>query len=108
MALCSFCKQELERGTGKMFVRRDGRALFFCSTKCQRNMIHLGRSPRNLLWLTKQRKGGAKPQIERVEAKKAPAAIAKKSAQKKEGGGGAPSAEKKPAPKPEAKEAPKK
>ncbi len=57
MALCSFCKHELERATGKMYVRRDGSALYFCSTKCQRNMLKLGRSPRNVLWLTKNQPG---------------------------------------------------
>jgi large subunit ribosomal protein L24e len=60
MALCSFCKHELERATGKMYVRRDGSALYFCSTKCQRNMVNLGRSPRNVQWLTKNQPGVAK------------------------------------------------
>lgn len=60
MANCSFCKHELDRGTGKMFVRRDGSALYFCSTKCQRNMMDLGRTPRKVLWLTKRQKGAPK------------------------------------------------
>ena len=63
MANCSFCKGELERGTGKMFVRRDGTSLYFCSSKCERNMMNLGRAPRKMLWLTKKqgkRKGAQK------------------------------------------------
>jgi len=66
MALCSFCKHELERGTGKMYVRRDGSALYFCSTKCQRNMTKLGRSPRNVQWLTKKQQ----PAKGKIAAKK--------------------------------------
>ncbi len=71
MALCSFCKHELERATGKMYVRRDGSALYFCSTKCQRNMMKLGRSPRNVLWLTKNQPGVAKVSKAPVAAKAA-------------------------------------
>ncbi|VVC03528.1 50S ribosomal protein L24e [Candidatus Burarchaeum australiense] len=57
MANCSFCKSELERGTGKMLVKRDGSALYFCSSKCERNMMHLGRTPRRVKWLTKKQVG---------------------------------------------------
>ena len=56
MVNCSFCKCELERGTGKMLVRRDGSALYFCSSKCERNMLNLGRAARNVNWLRKKGK----------------------------------------------------
>jgi len=48
--LCSFCGEEIEIGTGKMYVRRDGRVLYFCSGKCEKNMLKLGRNPRKLKW----------------------------------------------------------
>jgi large subunit ribosomal protein L24e len=48
--LCSFCGNEIEPGTGKMFVRRDGTVFFFCKSKCQRNLLHLGRVPRTVRW----------------------------------------------------------
>jgi large subunit ribosomal protein L24e len=48
--VCSFCGNEIEVGTGKMFVRRDGRILYFCSGKCEKNMLKLKRSPRKLKW----------------------------------------------------------
>jgi large subunit ribosomal protein L24e len=40
-------------GTGKMFVKKDGSTLFFCSSKCEKNMLKLGRSPRNVKWVSK-------------------------------------------------------
>jgi len=48
--ICSFCGNEIEIGTGKMFVKRDGKILYFCSRKCEKNMIELKRNPRKLKW----------------------------------------------------------
>uniref|UniRef100_A0A7C3RG71 Large ribosomal subunit protein eL24 n=1 Tax=Archaeoglobus fulgidus TaxID=2234 RepID=A0A7C3RG71_ARCFL len=48
--VCSFCGYEIEPGTGKMYVRRDGRVLYFCSGKCEKNMLKLKRKPRKLKW----------------------------------------------------------
>jgi len=47
---CSFCGEEIEPGTGKILVRRDGKILHFCSRKCEKNMIVLKRNPRKLKW----------------------------------------------------------
>ena len=47
---CSFCGNEVEPGTGKMFVRRDGTVFFFCSSKCEKNLLDLGRVPRTVRW----------------------------------------------------------
>src|SRR2546421_11725798 len=47
---CSFCGNEIEPGTGKMFIRKDGTVFLFCSHKCQSNMLHLGRVPRWTPW----------------------------------------------------------
>jgi hypothetical protein len=33
-----------------MFVRRDGTVFFFCSSKCDRNLLDLGRVPRTVRW----------------------------------------------------------
>src|SRR2546422_9334108 len=48
--VCSFCGDEIEPGTGKMFVRRDGTVFFFGSSKCERNLLDLGRVPRTVRW----------------------------------------------------------
>jgi len=47
---CSFCGNDVEPGTGKMFVRRDGTVFFFCSSKCEKNLLDLGRVPRTVRW----------------------------------------------------------
>jgi large subunit ribosomal protein L24e len=51
---CSFCKNELEKGTGKMFVKLDGRIFYYCSSKCQKNSRI--RDPKNIVWVTKKKK----------------------------------------------------
>ena len=47
---CSFCGNEIEPGTGKMFIRKDGTVFLFCSHKCQSNMLKLRRVPRWIPW----------------------------------------------------------
>ena len=44
-------KKEIEDGTGKMYVKRDGTIYFFCSSKCEKNMIKLGRVSRKVKWV---------------------------------------------------------
>ncbi len=56
MVKCSFCANEMERGTGKMFVKVDSTTYFFCSTKCEKNMLKLRRIPRNVSWTLESRK----------------------------------------------------
>ncbi|MDF1556781.1 MAG: 50S ribosomal protein L24e [ANME-2 cluster archaeon] len=46
---CSFCGGNIEVGTGKMYVKKDGSTLYFCTSKCQKNM-KLGRIPRRVEW----------------------------------------------------------
>jgi large subunit ribosomal protein L24e len=53
---CSFCGNEIELGTGKMFVKRDGKVFYFCSRKCEKNMLELRRNPRKLKWTKHYRK----------------------------------------------------
>ena len=53
---CSFCKKEIEPGTGKMFVFMSGKVEFFCSSKCEKNMLKLRREPSKIKWVTKKKK----------------------------------------------------
>lgn len=53
---CSFCGSKIEPGTGKMYVTKSGKVLYFCSSKCQKNMIELGRIPRKVRWTEEYRK----------------------------------------------------
>ena len=50
---CSFCGEKIEPGTGKMFVKKDGTVLNFCTNKCYKNMIELKRVPRTTTWTEK-------------------------------------------------------
>lgn len=47
---CTFCDKEIARGTGKMYVKNDGKVFHFCSRKCEKNMLQLGRVPRRTRW----------------------------------------------------------
>lgn len=48
--LCSFCGEQIEPGTGKMYVKKDGTTYLYCTNKCYKNMIELKRVPRNVTW----------------------------------------------------------
>lgn len=50
MPKCSFCGKDIEPGTGKIYVKTDGKVLNFDNMKCEKNMIKLKRKPRNLKW----------------------------------------------------------
>ena len=39
-----------------MYVQKTGKILRFCSRKCEKNMLKLGREPRNVKWVTKKKK----------------------------------------------------
>ena len=56
MPRCSFCGKNIEPGTGKMYVRKDGKVLYFCSSKCEKNMLKLKRNPRYVKWVVKKKK----------------------------------------------------
>ncbi len=47
---CSFCGKTIPKGTGKEYVKSDGKVLYFCSSKCQKNMLKLKRDPKKLKW----------------------------------------------------------
>jgi large subunit ribosomal protein L24e len=47
---CSFCGEPIEPGTGKMYVKKDGTVYNFCSNKCKKNRIDIGRVPRRTRW----------------------------------------------------------
>ncbi len=47
---CSFCDTEITKGTGKIYVKTDGKVLYFCSSKCEKNFLKLKRKPRTTTW----------------------------------------------------------
>ena len=55
--ICSFSGEEIEPGTGVMYVKRDGTVLWFKDSKARKNM-KLGRNPRKVKWTRRYVKGG--------------------------------------------------
>ena len=53
MPTCSFCKKNYEVPRGLTVFQLDGKALYFCSSKCRRNYA-LKRDPRKVNWVKKQ------------------------------------------------------
>ena len=53
MAFCSFCNNAIPKGTGEIFVLRDGTQLTFCSRKCKTNAVELKREGRLVGWTNK-------------------------------------------------------
>lgn len=47
---CSFCGNEVPKGNGTLFVRKTGKKYLFCSKKCEKNLVKLGRDPRKFKW----------------------------------------------------------
>ena len=85
MADCTCCGEKIEIGTGVMYVKKDAKILNFCSRKCEKNMIKLGRKPRNITWTAEAKKAKTqamhalehkKTTKKKVAKKKAPAANA--------------------------------
>ena len=58
--ICSFTHEEIEPGTGMMFVKRVGSVFFFKDSKARKNMLKLRRNPRRLKWTRRYEKGGIK------------------------------------------------
>jgi len=56
MVKCTFCGDVLKPGTGKMYVKTDAKIFYFCSNKCEKNMLKLKRKPYNIKWSGKFKK----------------------------------------------------
>ncbi len=56
MPNCSFCDNPLAKGTGLMYVKKDGTLFYFCSSKCRKNTLKLKREGRRQKWTIASRK----------------------------------------------------
>ena len=56
MENCTFCGNVIPVGTGKMYVKKDARILYFCSRRCEKNMHKLGRNPRTTTFTVEAQK----------------------------------------------------
>ena len=50
MPNCSFCDSPVSKGTGMIYVKKDGTIFNFCSSKCRKNSLDLGREGRRQKW----------------------------------------------------------
>jgi large subunit ribosomal protein L24e len=50
MVKCNFCGEELPKGGGKLYAKKDGTTYYFCSNKCEKNLIELKRKPVRTKW----------------------------------------------------------
>jgi large subunit ribosomal protein L24e len=101
---CSFCAQEIEPGTGMMFVKRDGTVFHFCTSSCRKQQLHLHRVGHRFKWT---RAHELKRAADRSSAQKAPTAAPSQKAGRTRSGARrpvappvAPAAEPSPAPAP--------
>ena len=58
--VCSFTSEEIEPGTGLMYIKRDGSVMWFKDSKARKNALKLRRNPRRLKWTQRYVKGGIK------------------------------------------------
>jgi large subunit ribosomal protein L24e len=56
MPNCSFCESEIKKGTGILYVKKDGTVFYFCSSKCRKNALKLGREGRKQKWTEASRR----------------------------------------------------
>ncbi len=55
---CSFSGEDIEPGTGMMYVQRDGTVLWFKDSKSRKNMLKTKRNARRVKWTRRYVKGG--------------------------------------------------
>jgi large subunit ribosomal protein L24e len=73
MPNCSFCESPIPKGTGMMYVKKDGTLFNFCSSKCKKNNLDLGREGRRQKWTQAAKKFMARQQSKSEAAKAASA-----------------------------------
>ena len=78
MPNCSFCEGPIQKGTGLIYVKKDGTLFNFCSSKCKKNNLHLHREGRRQKWTQAAKKFMARQLSKKTEAAKTAAAGKKK------------------------------
>jgi large subunit ribosomal protein L24e len=88
---CSFCGRNIEKGTETVYVTNKGKASYFCSRKCEKNILKLGRKARKVKWTEDYRAEKSirlrgltpKPEEKKHAAEDAPTDAAEKPAKEK-------------------------
>ena len=90
---CNFCGERIPKGTEYIYVTSKGKALYFCSSKCLKNLVKLNRKPRETKWTQSYREEkearlkllAQKPGSQVKEAAPEPKTPAREHAPKKHG-----------------------
>jgi len=69
MPACSFCKKNYDAPRGLTIFTFDGKSLFFCSSKCRRN-VALKRDSKKVNWIRKKVKAEVIKKVEEVNVEK--------------------------------------
>ncbi len=119
--ICTFCGAEIEPGTGRMYIKKDGVVYNFCTSKCFKNMVVLGRVARRTTWtrhyerekgirmkgaITEEALEPTAKKAENVTAAPEKAEVSEEPVAEKEESGPALEEEKEPEKKPEEKKGP--
>ncbi|MCS5537241.1 MAG: 50S ribosomal protein L24e [Candidatus Poseidoniaceae archaeon] len=56
--ICNFSGEEIEPGTGLMFIKKDGTVMWFKNSKARKNALKLKRNPRRVKWTRHYVRGG--------------------------------------------------
>ncbi len=56
MVKCTFCGEDIEKGTGKKYVSNAGKEFNFCSRKCEKNQLKLKRKAIHIKWTKNYKK----------------------------------------------------
>jgi large subunit ribosomal protein L24e len=67
---CDYTGEEIEPGTGKMFVRTDGTILWFKDSKAEKNYF-LGRESRDLEWIHDEEEADEEPDTDEADEREA-------------------------------------
>jgi len=66
---CSFCGEDLAKGRGTLFVKKDGTLLYFHTRKCRKNLLELKRRSARYKWAAAKTVNLAKKQSKKAETK---------------------------------------
>lgn len=89
MTKCVFCGSEESPYRGVHLIKNDGSVSFFCSGKCRKNALNLGRDRKKIKWteaygITQEKKAASdKRAVDRAEVKAQETADKAKEAKKK-------------------------
>ncbi len=81
MVKCVFCSKEQASHKGLHYIKNDGSVNYFCSGKCRKNALKLGRDKRKVMWTDAYRVELRKA-ILKAEAKAKALEVAKTSSSK--------------------------